>query len=322
MADAVTVYKWDDVGAPQIVDGKPSEYMNVIKKCLVDGYGIKAAAGWSVAQEDITPYLAVRNNDTGGSGGVFEMSCATNNDAGAYVIVSAHIDFVDSSNKGRSFQKTVISRGLATTSGMLKNWIVLATDTAFLFFVTSDSRLSANGFATNNHISLWCGDLNSFYANDPARFVLISTQNDAMSLHYAHNFAYQIQMKNEDSLSVYALDGQNNRALHSLVSVISNKSIYITLGATIAHDEPEISVLSPFYVNAGANSGADTIADYLNSDTFPRVRATLPGVFCSQQAGFASKPMPHFKTINGQLHFQLPNPHNYLSMIWINCEQW
>ena len=55
MASPVTIYRWDDVGAPQIVDGKPSEYMNMLKKCLVEGYGSKASLGWTVVDDIASP---------------------------------------------------------------------------------------------------------------------------------------------------------------------------------------------------------------------------------------------------------------------------
>ncbi len=44
---APTLYKWDDPGAPQL-DGSKGCILNVIVKCLVEGYGTKAGAGWEM----------------------------------------------------------------------------------------------------------------------------------------------------------------------------------------------------------------------------------------------------------------------------------
>ena len=70
MAQAVTVYRWDDPGAPQIVDGRPSEFINVFKKCLVEGYGDKQPLGWQVQLEEAINKISFINDVTaGGSGG-------------------------------------------------------------------------------------------------------------------------------------------------------------------------------------------------------------------------------------------------------------
>lgn len=61
MAKTPTVYRWDDAGAPDISTLLPSDtakdlriFHTIIKACLVDGYGSKAAAGWSMPLEEIT----------------------------------------------------------------------------------------------------------------------------------------------------------------------------------------------------------------------------------------------------------------------------
>ncbi|MBB1386566.1 hypothetical protein H5119_13630 [Pseudoalteromonas sp. SG45-5] len=45
MSQAVTVYRWDDDGAPQLTQTHGSA-VDVLKKCLIDGYGTKPPAGW------------------------------------------------------------------------------------------------------------------------------------------------------------------------------------------------------------------------------------------------------------------------------------
>jgi hypothetical protein len=54
----VTIYRSTDAGAPALPANanyvKASFFMDIIKQCLVTGYGSKAGAGWSVAYEDTT----------------------------------------------------------------------------------------------------------------------------------------------------------------------------------------------------------------------------------------------------------------------------
>lgn len=45
MAQPVTIYRWDDPGAPQLTQTAGSA-VDVLKKCLIDGYGTKTPAGW------------------------------------------------------------------------------------------------------------------------------------------------------------------------------------------------------------------------------------------------------------------------------------
>ncbi len=48
---APTVYYSYDAGAP-VLGGKQDQFYQIFRACLVDGYGTKAAAGWSVVYDD------------------------------------------------------------------------------------------------------------------------------------------------------------------------------------------------------------------------------------------------------------------------------
>lgn len=54
----VKVYKWDDVGAPQL-DKTPNCMAIIFKACLVTGYGTKDGAGWTMPFEDMTAGIKV-----------------------------------------------------------------------------------------------------------------------------------------------------------------------------------------------------------------------------------------------------------------------
>lgn len=72
---AVTIYRHSDSGAPALPSSSSYEgagwYMDVLKACLVTGFGSKAAAGWSMVYEDTTANkrrMAISNGN-----GVLEM---------------------------------------------------------------------------------------------------------------------------------------------------------------------------------------------------------------------------------------------------------
>lgn len=85
MARTPTVYRWDDPGAPDLnaimptTNDKKRLWMHtVLKACLVDGYGGRAAAGWTMPHEEITSEgcrFVLKNTANSGSllyeGGIF-----------------------------------------------------------------------------------------------------------------------------------------------------------------------------------------------------------------------------------------------------------
>ncbi len=70
---AVNVYKGNDTGAPTL-DGTVGSLIDVLKACLVDGFGSKAAAGWTLALEDAPNNKAIfRNDAVNGTGRYFRV---------------------------------------------------------------------------------------------------------------------------------------------------------------------------------------------------------------------------------------------------------
>lgn len=70
---AINVYQSDDVSAP-ILNATNGSLIAVLKACLVDGYGSKAGAGWSVALEDApNNKIILRNNSVSGTGRYFRL---------------------------------------------------------------------------------------------------------------------------------------------------------------------------------------------------------------------------------------------------------
>lgn len=169
MTQQVTVYRWDDAGAPQIGSGNlwPG-ILNILKKCLVEGYGSKAAAGWTVEYEDAPGAKCVfRNDPVEGSGGYVQFWRYTDQviwfKSGLFM--PGLDDFV---NPGY-----VSSLNLSTTFNAGK-WILIASKTAvYIFFCTAtETTYSAN----SSFGSVFFGDIISFIKNDPSTFCTIAYQ--------------------------------------------------------------------------------------------------------------------------------------------------
>lgn len=68
-----TIYRSDDADAP-ILDGLKGSLINVLKACLVDGYGDKSSAGWTLSLHAEADFKAIFQNDTiTGSGRYFRV---------------------------------------------------------------------------------------------------------------------------------------------------------------------------------------------------------------------------------------------------------
>lgn len=129
MPQAVTVYRWDDPGAPQIGSGNlwPG-ILNILKKCLVEGYGTKTAAGWTVEYEDVPGNKCVfRNDPIQGSGGYVQFQRQA--DQIVYLKSALHMTAIDNYVNDGYFSS--INMSTAFNNG---KWLLFATPTAFYIF--------------------------------------------------------------------------------------------------------------------------------------------------------------------------------------------
>ncbi|WP_276681177.1 hypothetical protein [Thalassolituus oleivorans] len=146
---APTIYYSDDAGAPVVSQGADSLYQ-ILRACLIDGYGSKTAAGWSVVYDDwatngvltITNALATgilglkRFNETTYGPGLFvceamiDSVTPVNARSGKY-----GINNLDSLTDSAGYQRAQFSPDTHT------NWVVVANDNTVLFFSGPSSGL-------------------------------------------------------------------------------------------------------------------------------------------------------------------------------------
>lgn len=112
-----TLYRYNDAGAP----AKPANasyngakwFMDIIKACLVTGYGSKTAAGWTIVYEDTTvnaPRLAITNGN-----GVIEFVTWGTTSVGIFIW-----DSITTPGTGRLFDtawSTAVSTGINGWAG-------------------------------------------------------------------------------------------------------------------------------------------------------------------------------------------------------------
>ena len=324
MTQAVTVFRWDDVGAPQIVDGKPSEYMEVLKKCLVDGYGAKAPLDWLVSVDEhltTAPYMVLKNDTAKGGSGSTVVFDAPDDTAGTLTKVQCCHSFIDKAtliNAGNYFN---YNRG-GTATSLIKNWMVIGTETAFYFFANPTKLSNRNYCGSSSIILFFAGDFQSFYSNDPSRFITLAG-SDKDSNNHAWPTMLNAKIGYSSSISItniYPLDASDAKEVHSIHTCIGNVSF--VPGAIFNDATPDISTLVECFLFAGSAPNVSSNAKFINNPILPWLRGKVPGLAFSIDAGYRNVPMPHILVINGLRHFQIPSVSSNASCGWINMEQW
>jgi hypothetical protein len=168
MARTPTVFRWDDPGAPDLNaimptnnDKKKLFMHTVLKACLVDGYGDRAAAGWTMPQEEITSggcRFVLTNAANSGSllyeGGEFSggsaalehntiWACLGAADMNAPINAWSHYTKYEDRNSvsGSQFHQTGLYQG-----HLCDAWVVIANENTAVFY----SGRSAYEFNTSS----------------------------------------------------------------------------------------------------------------------------------------------------------------------------
>lgn len=175
----VIKYSWSDAGAPQMsaTVGVLGSLNNILKKCLVEGYGSKPGAGWTVAFEDIpTNKLVLRN--TGGSGMYYRFD---DNVDYRYASCIAYHAMTDMNTGTNEIPPQAGSGGWLANNpvGIWKRynanaaegtwWHIIACEKAAYIFTKNVNNQSYGLTAQSNGVWVctFIGDIKSYIPNDP-----------------------------------------------------------------------------------------------------------------------------------------------------------
>lgn len=164
-----------DPGAP-VLDATPASFYNVMKKCLIEGYGAKAPLGWSLILDDpannqmvVRPASAtaeLRIAAQAGSVPTFRFLGAA-----AFGDISSPINVIQG---GSVFFTDYSSEALA-------KWFVVGDASRFYLILTHPGKTNGNMIYGNRHYAYFFGDADSGVLNDPGRFVAL-TYSDGSSV--------------------------------------------------------------------------------------------------------------------------------------------
>lgn len=335
----VTVYSSNDVGAPSIGTRKPSEIINILKKCLVDGYGTKPGAGWSIPFEDgASNSIVFRNSTVTGSGGFVKIWAKTAGDVNNDVLFMQNAPFINSLNPDWTMVAGVSHRDyFMTGSNILTKWVLYATSRSFyILFYGSTSSTGGNVAGTTSTLPfVFVGDYQSFVPGDVHVFIAISTTTTSdvsLTGSGGGNYLYGFNT-NASCFKLYetaSLTNPKNGVL--LQSNIPNVSGYAT--SMIAATPPASFNMTFLPLVIGLHSGH--ISDPSNTSGFtdsqgvnhlrsmlqPVIRGILPGLHLSMFLGCAQEPNIYKWLADGIEWHLMPQYHFGGSRVWISTGEW
>lgn len=312
----VTVYRWDDAGAPQLTNGKPSEIIDILKKCLVEGYGTKAGAGWSIAFENAPIFkIAFRNSTTEASGGFVQFWSVLGTDTdsgnmrfrGAKSMTALDV-FIDAQYQ--------MQFSINTT---LDYWVLMATSAGFWFF-TGLSLLSPSMSSISKGF-FFVGDYDAVTSNDPGRFVNImhNTINDMTSSSWSFSFDVSI-IGGSTLCKIYDTDGSSNFINYKMDQrYLSGNTAGVNTNGVPTGDRV---FFNPSIVSSVSDPDGLDRTGVINTNSIvqPFIRGGIPGLLNSPSTGYNNQPWPVIETINGQQHMLMPGFR--FGRNWINMETW
>lgn len=311
----VTVYRHTDAGAPQLTNGTPSEWINILKKVLVEGYGSKAPLGWTLEFENAGAYKAAFRNKVsdGGSGGYFQFWSSTGANA-----LNTTMLFKAASNMSALdvFVKPSYTRSMGVPS-QTRGWEIIGTSRGFYLIphYITDLKMGMGSAILFSQIR-FIGDIESSVIGDTSPFCIVdcdSTTGDSTS----GASAGLNWMQSNLTCHMYAADGSNSSYFYNwtrgtFVNSTTLNGVAELLG--INHLMSPTAILG----NIGVND-ANGVSQH-NSLTMPYCRGVIPGLYMSRFAGYRNENWPVELTNNGVIFVLLRS--YYSPQLWIKTGTW
>ncbi|RPA32610.1 hypothetical protein [Shewanella frigidimarina] len=316
----VTVYRSTDVGAPNH-NGSVGTLLNVLKKCLVSGYGDKPGLGWALDfSDEINGKYIYRNNvSDGGSGGVVQFSAESNDlttTSGKSLITKCASDAsgIDALIRASySLGRPCYNTGLS--------WQVVGTSRGF--YLTLNTTLNSNMKVTDSRQwTIFIGDIISYWANDASTFTLIHGQTNLTSDLITTSANYCIGFSSTLFCSLYDTDG--NGVANNYTSVLP-QWIYYTSNATYNNFDPELANLQINMTPAVLYNTSPTLIDRdgvyrMRSAITPSIRGQVSGLHISPMGCLDDGTVPSDIEISSVGFTRVRG--NQAANLWINTTEW
>ncbi|MGR3970995.1 hypothetical protein [Shewanella sp. 1180_01] len=302
----VTVYRYTDAGAPQLTNGTPSEWINILKKVLVEGYGSKSPLGWTLEFENIGVYSAAFRNSIidGGSGGYVKFySIDGNNVASKTMMMKCALSMTSID----TFIKPLWARALISSSST-KGWEIIGTSRGFYLILHYTTNLlnGLQGYGFDTQV-YFIGDIESSVVNDACNFTIASssgtngdvTANDGIT---SNNTTLATQLYNSD--------GSNSNAMYSFEKSNFYKNSAAPNGDAELLGINHVMSPTPIYGVIAQNTSVES----------PFCRGHIPGLYTSSFAGYRAINWPKELTQSGVIWVLLRSYNS--PQQWIKTGTW
>lgn len=307
----VTVYRYTDAGAPQLTNGTPSEWINILKKVLVEGYGSKSPLGWTLEFENAGAYKAAFRNSVadGGSGGYVQFWSSTGANA-----VNTGMNFQSAASMSAldTFVKPGYGRQLIIQANV-RGWEIIGTSRGFyISSYLTNTLLIGHSSASNQFAQTYfIGDIagsNGFTIVSGTSSTADVYSTSSTGLQHTAQFLY---------CRLYAIDGGVSNYLYT-----AQKS-YLYNSNTIDGDAEAAGIdhhMAPLMI-----TGSQTASDVNNvsqniSLVMPFYRGFVPGLYMSSFAGYRTENWPK-DLVQGGITWVLLRA-NYYAGYWIRTGTW
>jgi hypothetical protein len=318
----VTVFRWDDVGAPQLVNRRPSEMLDILRKCLVDGYGSKAPLGWTIPYEDVVNRKVVfRNSTVEGSGGFVQFWDLNGTDATGGALAYQHAKLMtalDTWIPNQNFYNAIVPSNSGQTP-----WVIIGTTRGFYLIISNTTKpyiASSIGQAWSGFF----GDIDSTIPTDQNTFICwYYTQSNYASA------SWSVTMDGLGSGTqvcvIYDADNSGGSISHKCRFPYANmggSSSDVTSGSGVSGTALTLGMVTLEPDNASTFT-KDLNGVYLRSSLVrPLIRGAIPGLYNFAQTGYADQLWPVIINQDGRSYWMMRNPHVGGSNKLIDMDSW
>lgn len=332
MTYPVTVYRWDDPGAPQMTtaNGTANELKAVLDACLINGYGSKAPLGWSKIFDDSNGVVYQNKVSSGGSGGMVRLwpksgnwSTASTAFASCLALQSAK-SYTNSSTPVKPSQAWPFYHPVGAGT---KAWVVIGTAIGFYLFLNwyDGTQLQAGAqykmTSIQYNFACYVGDVIPLLAGDAYKFSVVvydlvgSGGATSLQPSYSLTGAGVMSVSPGNGVMFYDSDGGSGTSLYQLKLPFGDYGSAVTA----AGQADPVLVCPVALLNA-----AFTSANNDQAAKQPYCRGYMPGMVNSLFGdGGTNTYWPYVRQISGVNHWLVGMYGSVTSSNkWINMVEW
>jgi hypothetical protein len=311
MTQPVKFFRNTDAGAPPIYKDNPSAIIDVLRKCLVTGYGDKEPLGWTVAFDDpLTQRIAFRNDTVDGVGGYVQIKSKSGDNSTSsnylYLTTSATmLGFDEMYNTGYTHNIPLLNKAF--------NWYVIGTSTGFYFHMMDAVSVDVQPVSMTDAMC-YVGEIRPFIPDDASRFTMVAagTEGAACLLHNLDSGAILCGLHDTDGTSNLPLPPYYNPSIHRLSDTTVFSGTPDTTG--VPHK------FSPMILYGRTDAKDRNNLSTRHSNLQPWCRGQVQGLYYSTFSGYSGMQWPVIEVYDGH-SFLLVRTTRALQH-WINITSW